>query len=241
MRTTQEPLVVMDAIEQFERVRLADVADVVRGVTYKKGDATEKPAKGMIPILRANNIQDGVLEVEGELVYVPRDLVKDAQVLRKGDIVIATSSGSKDLVGKAAPVREDWIGSFGAFCAVVRPLGDIDPLYLVHFLGSPEYKDLIRKKALGVNINNLRRGDLEELQIPLAPLPQQRRIVEAIELQLGRLDAAVAGLVAAKAKLKRYKQAVLKAAFSEGEPTRLEELCEFIIVAMRHPWQRRID
>jgi type I restriction enzyme S subunit len=111
-------------------------------------------------------------------------------------------------------VREDWHGSFGAFCAVVRPKEEIHPLYLVHFLGSPEYKDLIRKKALGVNINNLRRGDLEELHIPLAPLPQQRRIVTALELQLGRLDAAVARLHGAKAKLKRYKQAVLKAAFS---------------------------
>jgi len=47
---------------------------------------------------------------------------------------------------------------------------------------------------------------------PLAPLLQQRRVVSAIELQLGRLDAAIARLQAAKAKLKRYKRAVLKAA-----------------------------
>jgi len=42
--------------------------------------------------------------------------------------------------------------------------------------------------------------------------------VEAIERQLGRLDAAVARLQAAKARLKRYKQAVLKAAV-EGRLT----------------------
>ncbi len=221
MGTKREIVEELDTMDGFERVRLADVADVVRGVTYKKDDATEKPTKGLIPILRANNIQDGTLELDGDLVYVPRDLVSDEQVLRKGDIVIATSSGSKDLVGKAAPMREDWHGSFGAFCAVVRPRKEIHPLYLVHFLGSPEYKDLIRDKALGVNINNLRRGDLEDLQIPLAPLPEQRRIVSAIETQLGRLDAAAARLHVAKAKLKRYKQAVLKAAV-EGELVELE-------------------
>ncbi|MCO5275910.1 MAG: restriction endonuclease subunit S [Flavobacteriales bacterium] len=55
---------------------------------------------------------------------------------------------------------------------------------------------------------------LKKTELPLAPLPEQRRIVEAIELQLGRLDAAVARLHAAKAKLKRYKQAVLKAAYT---------------------------
>jgi type I restriction enzyme S subunit len=59
---------------------------------------------------------------------------------------------------------------------------------------------------------------LKKTELPLAPLPQQRRIVEAIELQLGRLDAAVARLQGAKARLKRYKQAVLKAAV-EGRLT----------------------
>ena len=51
-----------------------------------------------------------------------------------------------------------------------------------------------------------------EIEIPVPPLPEQRRIVSAIETQLGRLDATVARLHAANAKLKRYKQAVLKAA-----------------------------
>jgi len=51
-----------------------------------------------------------------------------------------------------------------------------------------------------------------EIEIPVPPLPEQRRIVSAIETQLGRLDATVARLHAANAKLKRYMQAVLKAA-----------------------------
>lgn len=218
------------ADKDVERVRLSDVADVIRGVTYKKDDATAKPATGLVAILRANNIQDRRLITDEELVFVPKDLVGSEQLLRKGDVVIATSSGSKDLVGKAAPLREDWRGSFGAFCAAVRPKEDIEPLYLAHFFESPEYKDLIRKKALGVNINNLRRGDLEDLKIPLAPLPEQRRIVSAIETQLGRLDAAVARLQGAKARLKRYKQAVLKAAV-EGSycETPLEEWTENVL------------
>lgn len=217
MRAKEVSTEEMDEPQNFERVRLKEIADILRGVTYKKDEATEKPADGLIPILRANNIQDRSLLLEQELVWVPRKAVSDLQVLRKGDIVIATSSGSKDLVGKAATLREDWHGSFGAFCAAVRPKEGIEPLYLAHFFEAPEYKDLIRKKALGVNINNLRRGDLEELEIPLAPLPEQRRIVSAIETQLGRLDAAVARLHAAKTQLKRYKQAVLKAAFTDED------------------------
>jgi type I restriction enzyme S subunit len=63
-----------------------------------------------------------------------------------------------------------------------------------------------------------------EIEVALPPLPQQRRIVEAIELQLGRLDAAVARLQGAKARLKRYKQAVLKAAVDEADVENEETL-----------------
>jgi len=63
-----------------------------------------------------------------------------------------------------------------------------------------------------VNINNLRRGDLEEIAVPVAPLDQQKHIVAEIEKQFSHLDEAVANLKRVKANLKRYKAAVLKAA-----------------------------
>ncbi len=103
-----------------------NVCQIIRGVSYKKGQAREKPAIGHLPILRATNIQDNNLHLESDLVYVPATLVSNSQKLRLGDIVIATSSGSKHLVGKAAQVRESWMGSFGAFCAVIRPRVEIE-------------------------------------------------------------------------------------------------------------------
>ena len=57
---------------------------------------------------------------------------------------------------------------------------------------------------------------LAALEIPLPPLPEQRRIVAAIERHFSRLDAAVAALKRAQANLKRYRASVLKAA-CDGE------------------------
>jgi len=97
------------------------------------------------------------------------------------------------------------------------------------------------------NLRNLRFKDYLTIEIPLAPLPEQRRIVSAIETQLGRLDAAVARLHAAKANLKRYKQAVLKAAV-EGtlgtvpSPTKEEtgqEMLERLLNQRRAQWSGR--
>ena len=79
--------------------------------------------------------------------------------------------------------------------------------YLMHFLNILDYSPYVS----GTTRLKLTKGAMSKIPVPVAPLPEQRRIVSAIETQLGRLDAAVARLHAAKAKLKRYKQAVLKA------------------------------
>lgn len=55
---------------------------------------------------------------------------------------------------------------------------------------------------------------LEKSKIPLPPLPEQHRIVAKIEELFTKLDAGVAALEKLKAQLKRYRQSVLKAAFS---------------------------
>ncbi|MDT3706098.1 MAG: restriction endonuclease subunit S [Thiobacillus sp.] len=235
----------------WHRVRLGDIAKVIRGVTYKKEQASENPARDTLPILRATNIQDGALVLDSDLVHVPADLISDTQKLRVGDIVVATSSGSKHLVGKTAQVKETWEGSFGAFCAAIRPTTDIYHRYLGYFFESREYKDYIVKKALGVNINNLRRGDLEEISVPVAPLDQQKHIVAEIEKQFSRLDDAVANLKRVKANLKRYKAAALKAAVegrlveTEAELARREgrtyetgeQLLQRILETRRSQWQ----
>jgi type I restriction enzyme S subunit len=236
-----------NAESDWPRSPVGQICDVIRGVTYKKAQSSETPAKNRLPVLRATNIQDAHLVLDQNLVYVPSELVSDKQRLVPGDIVIATSSGSKHLVGKTAQVREPWEGSFGAFCAAIRPKIDINPRYLGYFFESPEYKKYIAARAMGVNINNLRRGDLEEISVPIAPRDQQDRIVAEIEKQFSRLDEAVASLKRVKANLKRYKAAVLKAAV-EGKLTEewrkqnpdvepASKLLERILTERRTKWE----
>ena len=104
----------------WQQVVISDVAELVRGVTYSKEDSRATPAGGFSPVLRATNIQNSRLVLDADLVYVRSDNVSPTQRLLAGDIVMATSSGSKHLVGKSALMRTDWVGSFGAFCAVLR-------------------------------------------------------------------------------------------------------------------------
>jgi type I restriction enzyme S subunit len=156
-------------------VRVGDLAEQVRGVSYGKGDATDTQKDGFLPILRAGNITDNGL-VFNDLVYIPEGKISVKQKIRKGDVVIAASSGSLDIVGKAAPAYTDFDGGFGAFCKVLRPNEKVDSRYFAHFFKTPEYRKKISSLAAGANINNLRNEHLDEMKIPLPPLPEQIRI-----------------------------------------------------------------
>jgi type I restriction enzyme, S subunit len=69
-----------------------------------------------------------------------------------------------------------------------------------------------REDSHGATRDGINTAQLLNLLVALPPLPEQRRIVAAIEQQLTRLDAGVASLKRAQAGLRRYKAAVLKAA-----------------------------
>ena len=200
---------------------LGNLLTVIRGVSYKKRDSRNEFGRRLVPILRATNIGHDLNF--GDLVYVPNNYVKPEQMLKLGDIVIAASSGSSSVVGKAAQLRQEWGGSFGAFCFGLRPDKELDYAYIGWFLQTREYRNHISRLAAGVNINNIKREHIEETTIHLPPLPEQRRIVAAIERHFTRLDAAVAALERAQANLRRYRASVLKAA-CEGQlvPTEAE-------------------
>ena len=118
--------------------RLGNYIEQIRGVSYKPEDVCSANDSDAIAILRANNIQDDGLNFD-DLVFVKKNKVSNSQFLRKGDIVVCASSGSKNLVGKAAIAKKDMQMSFGAFCKVVRAKSVIAE-YLGHYFQSPAYR-----------------------------------------------------------------------------------------------------
>lgn len=156
------------------------VADQIRGVTYGADDAIDKPQNGYIGLLRANNIQNNCLNFD-DLLYVPSHKVSSLQILKRGDILIAASSGSLSIVGKAGVFKSDEKYTFGAFCKAIRPRTNIDASYLSHYFFTTEYRTIISSLAAGANINNLRNEHIDNLSIPLPPLAEQQRIAALLD------------------------------------------------------------
>src|SRR5437588_662146 len=73
---------------------------------------------------------------------------------------------------------------------VIRPSGDINPLYLYHFL----HQQSVRREAESNFTGSAGQARvpvsfIENLEIPLAPLSEQRRIVAKLEKLLAKVEA----------------------------------------------------
>lgn len=161
-------------------VKIVDIAEQIRGVSYNPEDVFDTAQENTVPLLRANNIQDTGLNYD-DLVYVQKSKVSPKQLLRQGDILVCASSGSRHLVGKAGHVYNDF-GTFGAFCKVLRPNAQlVNSNYFAHYFQSPLYRRTIANLAAGANINNIKNEHLNELQIKLPCLQEQNTIARVLD------------------------------------------------------------
>lgn len=203
-----------DLPSDWARTTVGAVASIHRGVTYRKGDASARPASGLVPLLRATNISEQ-LSLD-DCVYVPAGLVSEQQLLREGDIVMAASSGSASVVGKSAQLSRPWRGSFGAFCACIRPGPNVSPRYLAWFLASDGFRRRASRLAAGSNINNLKRKHISETPVPLPPRDEQDRIVAAIEQLMTEVKTGLRAIEVSAGAVAGLRRAALQTSTADG-------------------------
>jgi len=162
--------------------RLGDVAEIIRGVTFKTEQLVGGQTEGAVVCLRTKNVQ---VELDlSDVLYVPVETVKNPkQFLREKDIVIS-SANSWNLVGKCAwagPVdRPTTIGGF--ICAMRVTSHTIDPRYLFRWFSTSEVQALVRSFGQQTtNISNLNVQRTLDLDIPLPPISEQRRIAAILD------------------------------------------------------------
>ena len=122
----------------------------------------------------------------------------------------------------------------------------LPPEYIYYFLEG-EY-ERTRRLGSGNNQPALNKSRVQLMPFPLPPLAEQHRIVAKIEEFFTQLDAGVELLKKLKAKLKRYRQAVLKAVVEgkltkdwreahQGELEPASVLLERILKERREKWE----
>lgn len=164
----------------MESKNVSELAKQVRGVSYKPEDLHDGLNDKSVILLRANNINDGKINFD-DVVYVDKSKVSKEQYLQNGDILICASSGSKQLVGKAASVDFDIECTFGAFCKVVRPNPSIAEFLGIYFQ-SNTYRQKVSEVAIGANINNIRNEHIDNLILSVGTDEENSEIVRMMKV-----------------------------------------------------------
>lgn len=105
-----------------------------------------------------------------------------------------------------------------AYC-VMRPSEVVDPRFLNLFVRSRRFIEWMIPLQRGNSPPAVLDGDLKAQAFPLAPLPEQRRIVAAVDALIAEIDDGEAALAVARKGLDTFRRALLKAAIT-GELTK---------------------
>ena len=194
-------------------VKLGEVADAVRGVTFPAAAASQEAKPEHLPCLTTSAIQE---QVDWNTKrYIPQNLVKsDRQLLRCGDILVSTAN-SKAIVGKSCLVEEvPYQCSFGAFVTVLRPYKVSLPEWVFIALNTSQAKEFFYNSSSNTtNISNLRVSDLLSYTIALPPIAEQRRIMAALDLQMAAVGRAEDSARRQLADIRAMPAALLRQAF----------------------------
>lgn len=197
---------------------MSESCEKIQDGTHFSPDQHKQLPFGIYPYVTAKNVRPAGLDLtnltyleesEHRMIYERCDpktgdvlLVKDG--VNMGDAAINTFEGEISLLSSVC---------------MLRPRKHVLAAeFLRYYILSPQGFQSLTGQMTGTAIKRVILRKIRETPVPVAPLNEQHRIVAKIEELFSDLDAGVAALERAKANLKRYRAAVLKAAV-EGKLT----------------------
>jgi len=188
-----------------------DILTLKNGFAFK----SDKYSENGTPVIRISDINDAIVKTTNAKKVQDEENYEN-YLVEFGDILIAMSGATTGKFGiykeQNKAYQNQRVGNFKLHCEEL-----INKNYIYYLLYA--LRRQIEKDAYGGAQPNISSKKIEAMQITLAPLLEQKAIVAKIEQLFSELDNGIANLKTAQAKLKIYRQAVLKKAF-EGELTK---------------------
>lgn len=168
-------------VSKFEVVNFADIATITRGVNYQRTQQTTYRTSNII--LPADNISlSGELTIQKEIFVDETVTLSDEKRLKRNDIFICMSSGSKEHIGKVAFIDQDTNYYAGGFMGIIRtnPQYCMSKYLYFYLLASEKYREEIKLLTQGANINNI-SSTINSITIPLPPIEVQQQIISELD------------------------------------------------------------
>lgn len=123
---------------------------------------------------------------EGVFIQVP---VPAVQVLEPGDILLSRAG----TIGRSYLVPDEAAGhTFAGFLVRFRPGSGADPRFVTYAIQSTPVQQQITADAVTSTISNFNADKYANLELPTAPLEEQRRIADFLDDRVARIDQIIA-------------------------------------------------
>ncbi len=155
--------------KSFEMKQIKDITQIIKGVTYKPEQVSDK---GII-VLRSSNIQNSKFDLN-DIVRIDKE-INEKFLVKYNDIIMCNRNGSERLVGKVAkiPMSSEQM-TFGTFMTIIRsPYFN----YLFNFFQTEGFRRQIKMQT-SVAINQISIPLLESVKVPLPPMELQNKFAE---------------------------------------------------------------
>lgn len=206
---------------------LREVTSYTLGGDWGKGPDDHAPGSVKVGVVRGTEFKNWSSQrasTAATRFLKPSSIEK--RHLRPGDLVVEVSGGGpQQPVGRVLRIDDAAIESFpmplvcSNFCRQLRVKPTVDAAFVE--IGLKHHYASGTLEQIQTSTTNLRNLDFEaflDLDLPIAPFPEQCRIVEKAEVLLEQVSRAKKRLDRMPLILKRFRQAVLAAACS-GELT----------------------
>jgi type I restriction enzyme, S subunit len=188
----------------WEIKSVAEISRILTGPFGTLLKASEYSGSDGVPLISVGEVGAGSFRVTKHTPLVPAMVLRrlPQYVLRRGDIVF----GRKGAVERSALVTDSEDGWFlGSDGISLRPQDAYYPPFLACQFQRYEVQAWLLKNATGTTMPSLNQAILGRVQIPCAPLPEQRAIAGA----LSDVDALLDGLTRLIAKKRDLKQGAM--------------------------------
>lgn len=170
---------------EWKEYKLGEIADVQTGPFGSQLHMSDYQDEGT-PIITVEHLGDNRI-IHNNLPLVGE---KDKNRLKKyvlaeGDIVFSRV-GSVDRRAYVSANEDGWM--FSGRCLRVRPTQEVDSKFLSYYFGLEDFKETIRRIAVGATMPSINTTILSNVVIPLPPIDTQQRIASILSSLDDKID-----------------------------------------------------
>jgi len=187
------------------KAKLGDVINIRNGYAFKSKDYLTEGAL----LIRQSNIASKKVSKD-KAVYLPKSYLSEHPdfVVNKGDVLIGMSGS----IGKICIYDFNEPALQNQRTGLLMPAESINGKYVHYYYLSIESQ--LHQKSKGVGVQNISSKDIENLEFNIPPSNEQTIIALKLDELFTKLDAGIKELKEARKQINRYRQSVLKHAFT---------------------------